>query len=257
MKALSLDQPHASLVAMLVKNPETRSWATKYRGPLAIASTKKRPAYQRIGPYLVEPFYDEVRHVIDCECEPDGVAPRCARRSKSHMVLTLNEVVVSHLPLGAVLATSELVDVVPITENPTESEKFITWHRSIETTHGESVPWMFVQTFFWERDRGSAHLAVTIEQLPYGDFTPGRYAWLLAGGAPTSERCPACWGTSDEEFFEVFCYKCGASFDQAERSCLDCGCSMVKLGRCPTCAGTGQCEPVPAKGRQGLWEWTP
>jgi len=64
-------------------------------------------------------------------------------------------------------------------------------------------------------------------QRPYGDFTPGRWAWLLDDIAPTTERCPWCvdWG-------------------------------YERVG-CPVCEDDGQCEPVPAKGRQGFWRWTP
>jgi activating signal cointegrator 1 len=43
MKALSLTQPWASLVAIGAKRYETRSWPTKYRGQLAIAAAKKFP----------------------------------------------------------------------------------------------------------------------------------------------------------------------------------------------------------------------
>lgn len=41
MKALSLWQPWASLVALGAKKYETRSWSTAYRGPLLICSAKK------------------------------------------------------------------------------------------------------------------------------------------------------------------------------------------------------------------------
>lgn len=42
MKALSIWQPWASLIAMGLKRFETRSWQTSYRGPLLICSAKKR-----------------------------------------------------------------------------------------------------------------------------------------------------------------------------------------------------------------------
>lgn len=38
MKAISLEQPFASLVGMGAKTIETRPWSTDYRGPLAIHS---------------------------------------------------------------------------------------------------------------------------------------------------------------------------------------------------------------------------
>lgn len=41
MKALSLWQPWASLIAVGAKRYETRSWATKYRGPIVIHAAMK------------------------------------------------------------------------------------------------------------------------------------------------------------------------------------------------------------------------
>jgi hypothetical protein len=43
MKALTLWQPWASLVILGVKQVETRSWPTDYRGPLAIHAAKAFP----------------------------------------------------------------------------------------------------------------------------------------------------------------------------------------------------------------------
>lgn len=43
MKALTLWQPWASLVAIGAKRIETRSWSTTYRGPLAIHAAKRTP----------------------------------------------------------------------------------------------------------------------------------------------------------------------------------------------------------------------
>ena len=42
MKAITLWQPWATLIAIGVKPFETRSWATSYRGPLAIHAGKTR-----------------------------------------------------------------------------------------------------------------------------------------------------------------------------------------------------------------------
>ena len=50
MKAISLWQPWATLMALGLKKIETRSWATKYRGPLLIH------AAQKIIQYLDLPF---------------------------------------------------------------------------------------------------------------------------------------------------------------------------------------------------------
>lgn len=47
MKALTLTQPWATLVAIGAKQVETRSWRTTYRGPIAIHSAKGFPRWAR------------------------------------------------------------------------------------------------------------------------------------------------------------------------------------------------------------------
>ena len=42
MKALTLYQPYATAIALGLKKYETRSWATSYRGPLAIHTSVKK-----------------------------------------------------------------------------------------------------------------------------------------------------------------------------------------------------------------------
>ena len=41
MKAITIWQPWAEFIAAGVKHNETRSWATKYRGPIAIHAAVK------------------------------------------------------------------------------------------------------------------------------------------------------------------------------------------------------------------------
>ncbi len=47
MKALTLTQPWATLMALGLKTIETRSWYTNYRGPLAIHAAKGFPRWAR------------------------------------------------------------------------------------------------------------------------------------------------------------------------------------------------------------------
>lgn len=47
MKAITLHQPWATLMALGHKTVETRSWSTRYRGPLAIHAAATFPAYGR------------------------------------------------------------------------------------------------------------------------------------------------------------------------------------------------------------------
>lgn len=55
MKVLTLTQPWATLVAIGAKRYETRSWATRYRGPLAIHAAKGFPRHAQ-DLMLDEPF---------------------------------------------------------------------------------------------------------------------------------------------------------------------------------------------------------
>jgi len=57
IKALTLHQPWASLMAWGFKRWETRSWATGYRGPLAIHAAKTIPAYAQEAA-LELPFFE-------------------------------------------------------------------------------------------------------------------------------------------------------------------------------------------------------
>ncbi len=60
MKALTLWQPWATLVAMEVKKIETRCWTTKYRGELAIHAAKGFPKDARA--FTLEPVcYEAVK----------------------------------------------------------------------------------------------------------------------------------------------------------------------------------------------------
>lgn len=56
MKAITLTQPWATLVAIGAKRLETRSWHTAYRGSLAIHAAKALPRQAR-DLALTEPFY--------------------------------------------------------------------------------------------------------------------------------------------------------------------------------------------------------
>ena len=58
MKALSIWQPWAQLLAVGVKHDETRSWGTNYRGPILIHAAKRKMNYSTefIGLHR-SPFY--------------------------------------------------------------------------------------------------------------------------------------------------------------------------------------------------------
>lgn len=108
VRALTLTQPWATLVAIGAKKIETRSWHTFYRGPLVIHASKTFPAWA-IACTVREPFRSAL-----------GVSWR-------------------ELPLGAALAVCRMVSCMP-----TELRNNIP-----EPEHS------------------------------FGDFAPGRAAWLL------------------------------------------------------------------------------
>lgn len=114
-------------MALLLKGNETRGWATRYRGPLAIHAAKRWNLDQQ--------HFGQVEHTL-------GRLP-------------------SKLPLGAVVAVAWLVDCRPAMEIlPTINP---------------------------------------IEKL-YGDYGPGRYAWLLKDVQALTEPVPFI---GRQGFFEV------------------------------------------------------
>lgn len=85
MKALSILQPWASLIAIGAKRYETRSWRTDYRGPIAIHASKK---------------LDRRGREFCCNAIVAAAYRRAGVTDPS-----------TRLPLGAVVATAELIAV--------------------------------------------------------------------------------------------------------------------------------------------------
>lgn len=92
MKAISLWQPWASLIASGAKKIETRSWPTYYRGPLLIHAAKRKNK-------------TEMRALADMPsyCGALGLHPINA---------TTDEVVnkIESLPFGALICVADLID---------------------------------------------------------------------------------------------------------------------------------------------------
>lgn len=126
MKAITVMQPWASLIALKAKRYETRSWKTNYRGPLAIHSSLN--------------FSQSAQRL--CRAEPFASA------------LLYNE----DLPLGCVLAICELAAVFPTSEPDS----------------------LFAPVADWP-----------VSELAFGDFSPGRFAWLLQNVRALENPIPA------------------------------------------------------------------
>lgn len=147
LKALSLWQPWASLVAAGVKSIETRSWSTSYRGPLGIHAARRRPETMRLGDWWCEPTWGSEYGLLDEAGEP--------RR----------------LPLGVIVATCALVDVVPII-----GDGDCTWDGGTEPARCAHAA---IDGQVVVHGVGNWKTTVLVEEA-YGDYTPGRYAWVFA-----------------------------------------------------------------------------
>ena len=103
MKAITLHQPWASLVALGKKKIETRSWATNHRGVLAIHAAKYYPNDRRSLTHTY-PFADCLRGAIPC-----------------------------HQRLGVVVWTCTLIDCVKMTpefiDTIEEPERSFGWYK--------------------------------------------------------------------------------------------------------------------------------
>lgn len=117
MRAISLHQPYASAIALKLKRIETRGWDTKYRGPLAIHAAKRWSRNQ------IE--FTTTEHAL-------GRLP-------------------ARVPLGAIVAVCELVDVQYTVDLETQVS--------------------------------------AIERL-YGDYEPGRFGWILDNVRALAEPIP-------------------------------------------------------------------
>ncbi len=67
MKAITIEQPFATLVAMGEKTIETRAWSTDYRGPIAIHS---KETYKAVKDAYICSVIDT--HGLDVESLPKG-----------------------------------------------------------------------------------------------------------------------------------------------------------------------------------------
>ena len=143
MKAITIHQPWASLIAHGHKRFETRGWRTHYRGPIAIHAGLKSD-FQTIKMLAIN--YTRFWHEI------------------------------TPLPTGCIIAVAELISCRKVVSSGRE--------------RGSGIAWL---------EDGYMILG---NEVDFGDYTPGRYAWELA--------------------------------------------NIHRLK-----------EPIPVRGRQGLWNWEP
>lgn len=198
MKAVVLHQPYATLVALGVKTIETRPGPPN--GPMRpdgvrglpglaiepgeriaiVAGTKRPKEDQRVGEWVCHDYADEQWGIV----QPDH--PRFPRRRRV-------------LSLGAVVCTVAVVDAVPILTDRSDystgrrgdyigvglgglgrmilglyDDNGLAYSSTNQTDHLH--PWTAADGYDGSEKR--------IAQLPYGDFAPGRWGWLLTDVEP-------------------------------------------------------------------------
>jgi len=126
VKAITLTQPWATLVAIGAKRIETRSWWHQYRGRLAIHAAKAMP---------------------------DWAMDICAEEPFRSVLLAAGIAGVCVLPRGAVIATCRLADCLPT----------------------DAV----------------SPFRLTEQELAFGDYAAGRWAWILEDVKILPDRIPA------------------------------------------------------------------
>lgn len=154
MKALTILQPWASLIACGAKEIETRIWATKYRGPIAIHAAKKH--------FDTAPFFDR-------ELQPFATAIGLPD------IYSFNQ-----LPLGCVIAIADLVDCMSIVYHP---------GTNVDIAKHIGIGAESITTYKRDPDFGK-YIVPTKNEIAFGDWTPGRYAWILENVRPI-EPLPA------------------------------------------------------------------
>lgn len=149
MKAITLYQPYASLIAVGVKTIETRCWFTPYRGPLAIHAAKTVPAsWQLEGEALCARFKEQLGGKVLGE-------------KKSLFGGNV-------LPVACIVAVAELYDCLP-TDDTFDDDGYL---------------------FDAAADVEERRVRAPDNDLLTGNFSEGRYGWMLANIRPLTNPVP-------------------------------------------------------------------
>lgn len=160
LPAITAHQPYPSLVAAWAKSVETRPRPTKYRGVVGIHASQR--LYTAADKQANRPLWHAVHDRLDLE-RNDGVYL---------------------LPYGSIVAVALLVDSVPIVED---------CGAHFTPFNGPTDPGVIIT----RQDRALARLWVGREstdltaQVPFGDYTEGRYGHVLANIVRLPEPVPA------------------------------------------------------------------
>jgi len=144
MKCLSLTQPYATLIARGAKRVETRSWATRYQGPIAIHAAKGFP-------------WDAKDLAIGSKVFRDALGFDEENRE-----------LLKTLPRGAVVATATL----------------------LFCTEVEDLTAQNPDPYYVKLSKGM-QLPLSELERKFGNYSPGRYGYVLGDVRPLVEPIPA------------------------------------------------------------------
>lgn len=151
-RVITLTQPYATLVVLGAKWIETRSWATKYRGPLLV--------HAGLGPGY---FGSEAALWDFCLSE------FCRSVLAAHGIMNPGK-----LPRGAIVGRVNQVDCVPTWPAWATVEPWFTGARKGVGQHYYEVP-----------------PPADSNERAFGDYSPGRWAHLYADARPLATPIPA------------------------------------------------------------------
>lgn len=167
MKILSLTQPWATLVSLGAKKIETRSWSTPYRGKLLIHAAKG------LGSVGGKRGYKRL-----CFTEPFLSVLSLARQNTSDVFYLVDYFM--SLPFGAIVAVCDLLDCVPTQHPNVASEPGKPWFTAARRGVGQ---------YYYE-----VPPPLDSNEYAFGDYSAGRFAWLVGDVQPLAEPVP-CKGT--------------------------------------------------------------
>jgi hypothetical protein len=156
MKALTIIQPWASLIAIGAKRFATRIWDTEYRGPLAIHAGATKPSDVLNGVDV---------DVIFAMGRVFGVGERHIGKIMEYL---------DALPRGAVVAATELIGCWPM--------RF----QGVANSNADGPIVMYTR-----RSNGSFYEHPSENEHIFGDWRPGRFVWEISNAKPLSTPVPA------------------------------------------------------------------
>ncbi len=173
MRGLTLTQPWASLVALEAKRIETRSWSTPYRGPIAIHAAK--------GPGALG-SYKAMRDLCGTQPFFDALMATVPNYNE----YCDRDAIFEQLPMGAIVAVVDLYHCVP-TEDLLSSPNGDYWG---------------IDAQLWTLDEN---------ERAFGDYSPGRYGWLLNNVRRLDRPIPCHGALSLWHIAPERCVSCGTA----------------------------------------------